>query len=59
MASKYNNLTRLYRVNIQRKNSVGRKPALRTAQPATQPDPNPTVPPVARPVEAVASTTHR
>lgn len=55
MASKYNNLTRLYRVNIQRKNSVSRKPARRTAQPATQPDPSLTVPPVA----AVASTTQR
>lgn len=56
MASKYSNLTRLYRVNIQRKNSVGRKPARQATPPlVAQPDPNPTVPPVA----AVASTTQR
>lgn len=34
MASKYNNLTRLYRVNIQRKNRVGHKSALQIRGPS-------------------------
>lgn len=57
MASKYNNLTRLYRVNIQRKNSMGRKLALQGAPPlATQQNTKPTVPPSAQPAPAVTST---
>ena len=34
MASKYNNLTRIYRVNIQRKNSVSRKQTRRGEWPS-------------------------
>lgn len=56
MASKYNNLTRLYRLNIQRKNSVGRKPARQATPPlVAQSGLDPAAPPAA----AVASTTQR
>lgn len=57
MASKYNNLTRLYRVNIQRKNSVSRKQAPRGAPPLpAQPEINPIVPTVAHlPATGVAT----